>query len=74
MSFTVAGARPPTLFFCQRLFTLLRPLAVAAHRPDDAPRLLLPDDRGEADEEPDVWLHHALDGRERYESGELKLQ
>ena len=28
----------------------------------------------EDDDEPDVWLHHALDGRERYESGELKLQ
>ena len=28
----------------------------------------------EDDEEPDIWLHHALDGRERYETGELPLQ
>lgn len=23
---------------------------------------------------PDLWVHHALDGREKYETGELKLQ
>lgn len=28
----------------------------------------------EDDEQPGVWHHHALDGREKYESGELKLQ
>ena len=28
----------------------------------------------EDDEVPGVWMHHALDGRERYESGELRLQ
>lgn len=25
-------------------------------------------------DEPDVWVHRALDGRERYERGELRLQ
>lgn len=28
----------------------------------------------EDQEEPAVWIHHALDGREKYETGELKLQ
>ena len=28
----------------------------------------------EDDTTPDLWIHHALDGRERYETGELKLQ
>lgn len=27
----------------------------------------------EDDEAPGLWLHHALDGREKYETGELKL-
>ena len=26
------------------------------------------------EDEPSVWVHNALDQRERYESGELKLQ
>jgi len=28
----------------------------------------------EDDEEPGYWVHHALDQREKYESGEMKLQ
>lgn len=26
------------------------------------------------DDEPSVWVHNALDGRERYENGEIPLQ
>lgn len=28
----------------------------------------------EDEDTPGVWLHHALDGREQYETGELKPQ
>jgi hypothetical protein len=28
----------------------------------------------EDEENPGLWVHHALDGREKYETGELKLQ
>lgn len=28
----------------------------------------------EEEDHPGIWMHHALDGREKYESGELKLQ
>ena len=28
----------------------------------------------EDEETPGLWVHHALDGREKYETGELKLQ
>lgn len=28
----------------------------------------------EDEETPGLWVHHALDGRERYESGELRPQ
>lgn len=28
----------------------------------------------EDEEQPGVWIHHSLDGREQYESGEIKPQ
>lgn len=28
----------------------------------------------EDEDTPGLWVHHALDGREKYETGELKLQ
>jgi hypothetical protein len=28
----------------------------------------------EDEETPGLWFHHALDGREKYETGELKLR